>query len=187
MSDAATGLTTLELVKEFLLIKVNQNDGLIKNLIRQTTDEIEQGIGRKIIVAEYTDVLDGSSLTELVLKHRPVVDFNSLTLIDTAVDEDAFEVNEEAGLLIRVAGGFGTSWSDGTRNYTAVYTAGYAVIPAGIEGIATDIVARRVNAATKKKVGLETEALSGGGSTTFESRDITDKEWKKLLNWGARA
>ncbi len=187
MGDAATGLTTKELVKDFLFLKESSLDGLIEDLIRQVTDEIEQGIQRKIIKRKYTDVLDGSSFTELVLKHRPVIRFESLTLIDTAVDEDVFEVNADAGLLVRVTSGVSSDWSKGTRNYTAVYTAGYAVIPAGLEGIATDIVARRTFASTKKKIGLETEALAGGGSTTFESREITKEEWTKLHNWGARA
>lgn len=187
MGDAAKGLTTKELVKELLFVTEGSLDGLIENLIRQVTDEIEQGIQRKIVVREYTDVLDGSSFTELVLKHRPVIKLLSLVLIDTAVDTDTFELNANAGLLVRVTSGLSTSWSDGTRNYTAIYTAGYEDIPAGIEGIATDVVARRTFAASKKKIGLETEALAGGGSTTFESRDITGKEWSKLHNWGARA
>jgi hypothetical protein len=187
LGDAATGLTTPERVKSFAMIKESSLDDQIKDLIEEVTDEIEQGIGRKIVVSEYTDVLDGSSFTELVLKRRPVIKFLSLKLDDTEVDSDGYQVNSDAGLVIAVTSGFGTSWSEGVRNYKATYTAGYAVIPAGIRGIATDIVARRINASKEKRVGLETEALGTGGSTTFESRDITKGEWKKLFNWGATA
>ena len=186
MGEVATGLTTLKLVKEAMGITDGNNDSLIDTLIRQTTDEIEQEIQSRIIVAEYTDVLDGSSFTELVLKHKPVVDFKSLTLNAAAVDTDAFEVNDEAGILVRVTTGVPTAWTNGVRNYTAIYTAGYETIPAGLEGIATDIVGRRARAKSKGRLGIESEVLASGGATAFQSSEITEEEWKKLRSYGNR-
>jgi hypothetical protein len=119
-----------------------------------------------------------------VLLHGPVGEFRVLQLNGTTVDSDTYEVDKEAATVEKITSGVISSWVDGTRNYTAQYTAGYETIPAGLAGIATDIVARRLLAVTRKSIGVESEALPSGGSTTFESREITDAEWKKLRQWG---
>lgn len=187
MSDPATGLTTLDLVKVRLNIKVSTDDVLIKDLIEEATDEIEVGIGARIIKAEYTDTLDGSSLGALVLLHRPVIDFEELVLNGTAVDATTYEVDKAAGTIELVTDGVKSSWVDGTRNYVATYTAGYEEIPAGLLGIATNIVARRTLATTKDRIGVSAKGLPSGGSTDYESAEITDEEWKKLRGYGRRA
>ena len=184
MSDAATGLTTPALVKDFAAITEGSHDEKIKSLIRQATDEIEQGIGRKIIVAEYEEEIDGQSLGPLILKHRPVVNMISLSLNGTEVDESLFTVDLDAGLIFQVSDGATTAWTSGTLDYSANYTSGYEEIPAGLEGIATDIVARRINLIRKGNIGTSSESLGTGGTTEFESREITEAEWKKLRSYG---
>ena len=157
-TDAAKGLTTVDIVKAFAPITGGAHDELIERLIRQTTDEIEEGIGAKIIVAEYTDEIDGPPLGPLILTHRPVVEFRTLLLNDDEVDSATYEVNTEAGLVYYVTDGATTPWTQGTRNYSANYTAGKVKIPGGLEGIATDIVARRVLAVSRKCVGVQGQA-----------------------------
>lgn len=186
MSDFDTGLTTPELVRTFTGQKVGAHDDTIKALIRQLTDEIETLIGRRIVKDKYIDVLDGSSLGGLVLLHTPVIDFTSLTLNGTVVTASTYQVDKAAGVVELVSDGAVTAWTDGTRNYTATYTAGYEEIPAGIEGIATDIVARRLHAIRKDHVGLKSESSAAGGTTEFESREITDKEKSQLLRYGTQ-
>ena len=186
MSDAATGLTTLELVKQFAGITEGSSDDLIKNLIRQVTDEIEQGIKAKILRDDYVEAIDGSSLGALVLQHSPVIELTDLSLNGTTVDADTYELNEEGAFIQLVSDGVLSSWVDGVANYLAIYTAGYDVIPAGLEGIATDIVARRVAVISAGKIGTVSQVLPSGGATSYESREITEAEWTKLRNWGAR-
>ena len=188
MGDAATGLTTVALVKEVAGVDESSSDSMIGNLIRQATDEIETGIGVKIVAASYTDVLDGSALGPLVLLHYPVIDFEELLSADgtTVVDATTYEVSLAAGLVEFVTDGVLSAWTTGTRNYTAVYTAGYETIPAGLEGIATEIVARRALAIVKQRVGTSSVSLGDGGQTTYEPREITVAEWAKLRSYRSR-
>ena len=59
---------------------------------------------------------------------------------------------------------------------------GFEKVPDGIEGIATDIVARRVRVVVNKAIGIVSQTTASGGETAFESREITDAEWRKLRN-----
>jgi len=194
MPGNATGLTTVELVKGDLpSIKDGTYDKVIGDKIRQITDEIEQGIDLKIIVRNYSgedaDVINGSDLGPLVLTHRPVVEFDELlNSSGEVVDADSYSVAKESGLIVYATSVFDSSagWASGFRNYTAKYSAGFPVIPAGVEGIATEIVARRVSAVIKNAVGVASETAEGGGTITRESREITKEEWRKLLTWSSR-
>ena len=198
MPGNATGLTTVEIVKGDLpSIKDGTYDKVINDKIRQITDEIEQGIDLKIIVRNYSggdsdepaDVINGSELGPLVLTHRPVVEFDELlNSSGEVVDADSYSVAKESGLIVYATAAFDSSagWASGFRNYTAKYSAGFPVIPAGVEGIATEIVARRVSAVIKNAVGVASETAEGGGTITRESREITKAEWKKLLAWSSR-
>lgn len=199
MSGNATGLTTRELVK-IDLFPPDGGDGtynkLIDSKIRQITDEIEQGINLKIIVRNYSgddaDVINGSELGPLILTHRPVVVFDELLdASDNVIDGDSYDVAHNSGLIVSVFSTLGASstslgWATGFRNYTAKYTAGFPVIPGGIEGIATDVVARRVRTIIAKAIGIQSETDEGGGTVTRESRKITKEEWKVLRAWGSR-
>ena len=193
MSANATGLTTKELVKGDLLLTDGTYDKLIDSKIFQLTDEIEQGIDLKIIVRNYSgedaDVIDGSELGPLILTHRPVVDFDELLDISgNVIDADSYDVVHNAGLITRSSTGTFTTWAwaTGSRNYTAKYTAGFQVIPGGLEGIATEILARRIAPIIAKAIGVQSETGEGGGTVTRESREITKAEWKKLHAWKTR-
>lgn len=193
MGAAATGLTTAELVKDDLGLSGGTYDKLIKSKIHQITDEIEQGIDLKIIVRDYlgddADVIDGSELGPLILTHRPVVKFIELLDISgNVIDADSYDVVHESGLIARsFTGTWPTwTWATGKRNYTAKYTAGFPVIPGGLEGIATEILARRVRTIIANAVGIQSETDEGGGTVTRESREITEAEWKKLRAWKSR-
>lgn len=186
MALTAKGLTTVEKVQRYADIETGTNDELIKDLIDQVTDEVETGIGAKIIVVEYEDeVIDGWYSEYLSLKHRPVVTFTSLKLNDVLVTASSYQVNLPAGLVVQVTDGATTSWTKGTRNFKATYTAGYATIPGGLERIATRIVARALETSSKGRIGKSAEALSTGGTVDFEPDIITDAEWKTLKSYGS--
>lgn len=185
MPSAAKGLTTVDHVKVAGGIGSSPNSELIETLIAQITDEIEMGIGVKLIETPYADVLDGTALGALVLPHRPVIAFDNLTLNGTVVDSTTYEVNKPAGLVLRVSNGVETAWAKGTRNYIATYTAGYKEIPGGLERIATRIVVRMIHTDSKDRQGIVSLALPSGGSTTFIPDMIQDDEWKALRTYGS--
>lgn len=183
MSNTATGLTDLDSVKAFAFPGKNtsEHDNLINLLIRQTTGEIEQEVG-DIIARDYTDVIDGSALGSLILNHGPVLSLILRDASGTVIDSSTYEVDAGARLIVFVTDGVLSNWVEGTRNYTAVYRAGFKRVPDGIEGIATDIVARRLKVIIKDSVGIVSQVTASGGETSFESREITEAEWNKLRN-----
>ena len=189
MSQAATGLTTLDKVKRYVSPKAGTetgtHDDLIRDLIAQVTDEIEVGIGAKLLKASYTDTLDGWVNEYLVLLHRPVIDFTKLELNGVVVTASTYQVNKPAGLVVQVTDGAPTAWTPGTRNYVATYTAGYVTIPGGLERIATRVVARALETSSKGRIGKSAESLSTGGTVDFDPDLISDAEWKTLRNYGA--
>jgi hypothetical protein len=180
MGKVATGLTTPEKVRAYLGADGGSNNELIDQLIVQVTDQIEAFLNRKLIKASYEEKIDGWRDENLVLKHRPVIKFESLTFVDELVDSGNYEVDEDAGLVVGVISGAATSWTTGRRNYTAVYTAGYETIPGGIEFVATRLVARAVETTDKKRVGLDSKTLPTGGAVTFLPDTMNDEE-RKLL------
>lgn len=184
MPNVATALTTPEKVKAYANDTTGANDELIGILIPQITDLIEAFLGRKIVSAEYTEKLDGWWTEIMQLKHRPVIEVASLSLVGSLIDSNTYEVDEEAGFLVNVAGGVVTPWVRGVRNYTAVYTAGYVEIPGGIEWVATRIVARSLDTVIKDRVGITTKGLPSGGTTEFIQDTITDEERRILLPYG---
>ena len=190
LANAATGLTTVEKVKTYVQpIKEKQtatHDELIKDLIGQVTDEIEVGIGVKLIAAEYEDeALDGGFTEYLQLKNRPVIEFEQLKLNDVEVTSSTYQVNKLVGLVVQVTDGAASAWIAGTRNYKATYSAGYIKIPGGLERMANRIVARALLTATKGRVGKSSEALQTGGSVDFDPDTISDSEWRTLRGYGA--
>jgi hypothetical protein len=183
LSKDATGLTTPERVRDHLQLGKSTHNNLIESLIEEVTDEIEAGIDAKILAASYEETIDGQTLGPLVLQHTPVIRFIKLVLNGTTVDASTYEVDEAEGLVKRVTDGVESTWAKGTRNYVATYQAGHKVIPPGLRGIATEIVGRRLFRITKKKVGIDSEDLTSGGSASFESTEISDAEWKKLRRY----
>lgn len=189
LENAPTGLTTAAKVKAYAVGNKGKETGfhdeLIKDLIAQVTDEIEIGLGTKLIAAEYEDEeLDGGFTEYLQLKHRPVIAFDTLKLNDVEVTASTFQVNKPVALVVQVTDGAATAWTSGTRNYKATYSAGYLTIPGGIERVATRVVARALFMATKDRVGASSKTLDSGGSVDFDPDTISDDEWRTLRHYG---
>ncbi len=157
-------------------------DSLINLLISEVSDEYQQFWGRNLAEASYTEYLDGTGRSSLVLGAGPLVSVTSVEFVDYQ-DNGAGGVTEVRTLLLPstyvVAGlrtqprytGLGridllgsSLFTRGPRRYRVIYTAGFAVIPEAVVGLATtDVVFRLM---TRDTGHLLSQAL-GEGSITY--------------------
>lgn len=129
-------LCTVEDVKETLGITGTAQDNLIIRKINSATEMIEKYTGTRFASTVYTDEeYDATNSDQLILKHRPVITFTSLSRRDTSlnqadwdtIDTELYFVDFSAGVLDLIFHATG-HWN----RYRVTYTAGYAVIPADI-------------------------------------------------------
>jgi hypothetical protein len=141
-------------------------DGLIDLVISEVSDEYQNWLGRTFIETAYTEYMDGSGTPHLVLPAGPLASFTSLSTVDYQ-DNGAGGVNEVLTTVPRhtyvlagwrtqprflgrgrvdLVGGhpFMPCFARGRRNFKAVFSAGFAAVPEGIVGLATEDVAFRV-------------------------------------------
>jgi hypothetical protein len=156
----ATGrlLTSRARVKERLVnITGTEFDDLFDSLISEVSVRMQDEMGgRTLPEATYTEYHDGHGLSRLWLREGPLVSVTSLNHVSYsdggsgARSETLTEVypyqyvlegtrdegHRHRGSLKRLGGIF----TEGSRNYKVVYTAGYDPLPEGMVNIATDWV-----------------------------------------------
>jgi hypothetical protein len=137
-------------------------DSLIDLLISEVSDDYQNGLGRTFIEQAYTEYLDGTGTPSLVLGNGPLVSVTSLSYVDYQ-DNGAGGVTEvltTVGRHTYVLSGLrsqarfcgrgridligGAEFVRGPKCYKAVYTAGFAAVPEGIVGLATEDVVFRL-------------------------------------------
>jgi hypothetical protein len=194
LAASATLLTSRDRVRTRMQLKnaaglpiqpgdAHQLDSLIDLVISEVSDEYQQLLGRTFIEQPYSLYLDGSGNRSLVLPAGPIASFTSLSTVDYQ-DDGAGGVTEVLTVVPRstfvVAGlrsqpqftGLGrldligecSRFVRGVKNYKAVFTAGFAAVPEGIVGLATEDVVYRVMTGDKGNLLSQTH---GDGSITY--------------------
>lgn len=130
LTSTSTEWVSLPEVKDFANITTSTSDDEI-DLIREAAQDVVEGIVGPVLwrnVTETVTVIGGI----VVLTHRPVISFTSLTTADgSPVTYTA--ASATAGVLSRIRIG-------GIRDLTATYVAGRTTVPAAIR-VATLIIA----------------------------------------------
>jgi len=161
---------------------VHDLDAFLNMLISEVSDEYQRLCGRTFAEASYTEYLDGTGRSSLVLGVGPLVSFSSLNLVDYQ-DDGAGGVTEVLTVVPRhtyvLAGlrsqprytGLGrvdllgdALFSPGPKRYKAVYTAGFDVLPEILVGRVTEDVVYR---AMTRETGHLLSQLLGDGSITY--------------------
>lgn len=172
LAPSATLLTSLDRVRTRLDLRHTDGnpiqpgqphayDAMLNLLISEVSDELQAMAGRTFIEQTYTEYLDGTGRSSLVLGAGPVVSV-------TSVNEVAYEDNGAGGVTevltevkrhtFVIAGqrnqprysGRGrldllgdAEFTTGPRRYKVVYVAGFATVPESVVMLATDEVVSR--------------------------------------------
>lgn len=154
-------LITLAALRAYLSIPPDQteDDALLQTLITAASARIEAAIGRSILSAERTDVLDGNGKTRLMFPAWPV----------TAVAEVSVNGHSIPAAASFGAGGYrfdptmlvacGHCFVRGHRNVRLTYTAGFASTPPDIAQACMQMVGAAF--AEKDRLGVGSKSLAG--------------------------
>lgn len=130
-------LVSLEHAKTHLNITTSAEDAEILRMVEAVTEPVERIVG-SVLPVSFSEFHDGGRAA-IALSHRPVLSIDSVTLPGGAtVASDGYELEADAGVLIRMAGGFRWQWEPGRIGVG--YTAGLAEVPAHVRLAALIIV-----------------------------------------------
>ena len=157
-------------------------DAYLNMLISEVSDEYQGRLGRTFAEASYTQYLDGSGRSSLVLGAGPLVSVASLNSVDYQ-DDGAGGVTEVLTVVPRhtyVLAGLrsqprytglgridllgGALFTPGPKRYKAVYTAGFDVLPERLVGRVTEDVVYRT---MTRELGHLLSQTLGDGSITY--------------------
>lgn len=162
-------LTTLQKVKEWLGITDNKSDVVLQQLIDSCSDFIEQYLGRVILEAEYTELIDGTGSLTQTLKNYPITAVSMLrinNIVQSIIPISNFNttgVKFEGRQLI----GQNVRFTCGKRNIYLTYTAGYAVVPPAIEQACTEMVSMKFKNERGDRLGVSSKSLAGESISFF--------------------
>ena len=155
-------LTALETVKAELQLTDSTDDGLLGDLIRQSSSMIashcRRVFGRETVRQTFSFAF-GSCGNLLLLDRTPVAEIISVYEDDNLLLDSDYTVDEQTGRLIRMYGGYQVDWWP--RRVTVDYVGGYQLLgelPYDIERCAVDLVKRFYYARTRDP-SLRSEAI----------------------------
>ena len=197
----ATGyeLVTLPAARQHLQVNDSKQDGLIQSLITQSSETLEDKLGREIItrgsvstpLVEYHTVCRWSE--ELFLRDWPII-----TVYEVAEDRDRsygsetvlvestdYIVSKPTGKLIRVNGSAPKAWLQGFRAIRVKYAGGYATVatvPGWLANLCHEHVARMYRAIERKEQGLSGVADEFGNLSRFGDEMLTAEMTDTLMS-----
>ena len=128
MAVAATTIWSDTVIKAFLDIDDSSEDALVDRLGDGITAYIERKTGRLFVGRTHTEIRSGHGHRDLVLNHRPVTTFTSLTILRApndatpeTISSDDWRADLQSGILHLNQ----TVFTRGVANVTATYNAGY--------------------------------------------------------------
>lgn len=184
-----TATSTSSALIDQLILEVSSKIALHCERANQLTQAEEFTSGAR------DEYYDGDGQPNLILKNYPATTITTVSTVDydgnaTAVSSADYRLNADGTALnwrgahdgypigAFDADGFpsdGTTgrvgWPCGTRNIRVQYTAGFSSIPAGLQGVATDMV---VEAYLNRRTNERTSADAKGGGRAVSYRSIDD-------------
>ena len=174
---AATDLCTLSQVLKYLKIGDDADDktnDILEKFITEKTKAITNYIGyTQILAQDYTEYYDGDDGKYLFVYNTPIVSVASLYDdiewdygSDTLVDSDNYKIVDSRYIVRKDA-----VFNKYDQNIKITYNAGFATIPADLNGVCIEEVARSFS--EKGNIGITSRSDSKGGVTRVE------KGWMK--------
>jgi hypothetical protein len=177
-------LTTLASVKQWLGIDNTTNDALLQSLIDSCSDFIEQYLNRKILSAEYTELIDGTGATTQTLKNYPITAVSLLSINNLSQSILPVSNFNTTGVKFdeRQLIGQNVKFTCGKRNIYITYTAGYAAVPKAIEQACNEMIAMKFKNERGDRFGVSSKSLAGE-SISFFHGDMTQSVRATLDNY----
>ncbi len=124
---------TLAEAKTHLNISVSTYDTELADYILAAEDLASAVLNGPVSTASYTDTYDGGNQFGIVLRNRPVISVQSVTMFGVTVDPTNWHL-DDAGVLWYVIGYYAKGgFYTGVGNVQVSYTAGYSPVPARIK------------------------------------------------------
>jgi uncharacterized phiE125 gp8 family phage protein len=167
--------TTISDVKAYLGITSATDDALLTRLIAAASQWIRSNLNRDITSQAYTDKLDGTGTSRVILSQFPVTAVTSVTVdgTDQAASNIAFR---DATVALTD----GTKFTKGFANVVVTYTAGYATTPGDIAQACIELVAWRYK--EKDRIGHASKTIAGE-VVAFQTQDVPNDVKTLLNNW----
>lgn len=163
--------TTVQNVKEFLLIDDTKSDAVLQRLITSVSGAIDAYLSRTIKQATYTETVNGNDGggrgdTLLILAHRPVISVTSVSVDGVALPASngitaGWLTYEDLGVQL-----FGYRFTPGSNNVTVVYAGGFVTTPPAIENVCLQLVAQRYR--ERSRIGITNESDGRGMNRSYD-------------------
>ena len=164
--DTTIALTTLERAKEQCQIPDAETeiDNIMTRFINEASQRIENMTKRKLKSRTFTEYQDGSGNSRILTRQWPVISVaevwldSSSEFTDAAkmVDSSYYHIDQQnEGLVMR---GGCRKFTRGIRNVKLVYDAGYATIPADLEGACLWMIEFLYEARSDERIGTSTKS-----------------------------
>lgn len=132
-------LVTLEALKAELQITATETDEYLSGLLVRASEGIEAYCNRIFAVETVSEAFRlRGALDILLLRRWPVIEVDSVTVDDVALDADEFEVDPETGHLYRLSGELRVAWTP--ARIVVAYSAGFEAIPGPVQQALFELV-----------------------------------------------
>lgn len=168
---AAGDLTTLDKIKAWLGVTAGTEDKLLQQLLTAASAFIQSKMNRNIVTASYTETYNGLGGDSLMMANYPITAVSSLMADGLAVLPSPGY--GQAGFLFDDTRIYLATdvFSQGRRNVTVSYTAGFATCPVDIEESVIEMVGYKYR--ERDRIGHQSKSIAGE-TVTFITKDMPD-------------
>lgn len=175
----ASQLTTLAAFKTFMGVTdtVAARDALWTDLITECSAQIENALQREVLAADHSQIIDGTSQRELLVKQTPINSVALLKVDGRTIPAASSTVNGyrfEGGRIWMIP--YGSYFPRGIGNIEVTYNAGYTEVPPDLELLVQTAVANVYKG--REWIGFSSKSLAG---ETVSFRDELDKPQSKAI------
>lgn len=166
---AAGDLTTLKKVKAWLGVNAGTEDELLQQLLSSASTFMQSKMNRTIMTASYSETRDGLGSDALMLANYPVTAVSSLQVNGRAIlaspgyGQAGYLFNDTQIILATDV------FTQGRRNVTVSYTAGFSACPADIEESVIEMVGFKYR--ERDRIGHKSKSIQGE-MVTFITDDM---------------
>lgn len=200
---AKNALTTLERMNMILGLPTpsdKQINAIVELFINRASAWVERQTGRRFGKQSYRQWCDADGQRELITREYPIISVEYIKEAGKIVDPDSYDYSQDGaiGVIYRDEGwlkagyrrGLAYDSIDSRRAIEVKYTAGYILpkdasqnesqaLPADLEGLVWDMVARQYSAISHGASGLKSFTLS---DVTWVFDKSIPTEWEQIIN-----
>ena len=169
VAPSPNDLATVAGAQLYLGISNSQDSDLLQTLITAASTFIQSILGYNIAASSYTETRSGHGRGSMVLRYRPIISVQSLTVCNVAqvpslgFGQTGYSFDDSKLYLTNGA------FYYGVRNISVTYTAGYETTPADLTQACVELVALKYK--LRDKSGLVSESMMQQ-TTAYSQRDM---------------